>query len=50
MQLAPYSDSLIPLHEPGIYQIAGWSPAVGQFITLMAEGVGQVETIEAMVL
>lgn len=48
--IAPYADSVAPMNEPGVHQIAGWSPAVGQFIQIVAEGSEQVETIEAMTL
>jgi hypothetical protein len=38
------------MNEPAVHQVAGWSPAVGQFIQLVAEGHGQVETIKGMAL
>jgi 60 kDa SS-A/Ro ribonucleoprotein len=48
--IAPYADSVAPLDEPQVYQMAGWSPAIGEVIQLMAHGHDQIAAIHAMVL
>ena len=48
LTIAPYADSLAPMDEPGVHQVAGWSPAVGAFIQVVASGSDQVATIEAI--
>jgi 60 kDa SS-A/Ro ribonucleoprotein len=51
LTIAPYQDSVSPMNEPSVFQVAGWSPAIGQFMQMVAaENANQLQYIDAIEL